>query len=613
MINPKSQTARLVLAAMLAGATATVVGVGSAAESGMKAGFAARAITPVGTPPTEWAEFFTPQPTTGVWGEPFEDLDGDGCLSGLTNRNLEPALDGDQPGGEMVEPHIDQPWNSAGDGMTTGAYSVRGVTIIGDPRSSGKWDGLWANAGFGSKCAEGMHDDTWARAVVLEAGGENVAMVSLDVVGLFNVEVRRIREEMKVRYPEMDIDEVAVSSTHTHEGVDTMGFWGQLYLNTDGKFPAYQAFIRSQVIDAIHDAYQSREDARVKLATGELHTALRDSRPPIVKDPRVPVAQFVRDDNSVIGTVVGWNNHPEAQGSNNALISSDFPHGTRETLEAAFPGSTAVYFSGSVGGLQTPLGQNVPGFGSSPSWERTFELGRLVAVSAMDALATAPPVEIESLTAKRREFYLDSDNNVLRALNVNGIFDIPTYVAGESWGDETAKHRDGVPMSTLGPQIKTEMVSVDLGGEAMFLTVPGELSPELVVGGYGRPDCPSANTGRPYEPAIGSQYDQRVEFILGLGQDELGYIIPGYDFHITSVGENEQGTGVVPVGAVEVETCGEGHYEETVSISSVFAPWVACIAKELAGNDPWSPTPENAACAYDNMHLGPYGVTAPQS
>ncbi|MEO2105747.1 MAG: hypothetical protein ABGZ36_08925, partial [Actinomycetota bacterium] len=33
-----------------------------------------------------------------------------------------------------------------------------------------------------------------------------------------------------------------------------MGYWGQLFLNTDGKFPAYQAFIRSQIIDAVREA-----------------------------------------------------------------------------------------------------------------------------------------------------------------------------------------------------------------------------------------------------------------------------------------------------------------------------------------------------------------------
>jgi hypothetical protein len=580
-------------------------------DTSLRVGFGKRTITPVGQPPAEWSQYFTPHPTTGVWGEPYSDLDGNGCVSGLNNDNLGPILDGQPPKGEKPEPHVDQPWNSVGDAYRTGGvWSVRGVTIVGDPDSTGKWDGVFANAGFGAKCTLGMHDDTWARAVVMESGEQTVAMVSLDVVGFFNIEVQRARAEMAIRYPDMDIDQLVVSSTHTHEGVDTMGYWGQLYLNTDGKFPAYQAFIRSQILDAVHDAYVSRESAQVKFAVGAPPVPIRDSRPPNVTDPEVNTAQFVRADDSTIGTIVNWSNHPEAQGSNNQLVSSDFVYGAREGLERQL-GGTAVYFSGAVGGLQTPLGVDIPGYGSDASWDRTFAIGEYVADSAVAALADVQPVEIDSLRSARRQFYLDSDNTVLRALNVRGIFDIPTYIGGESWGEDPAGHTEGVRTEEVGQAVSTEMVAVSLGTttgetEAVFLTVPGELSPEIELGGYGRPECPEADTGRPFEPVIRDQFNAPNVFVLGLGQDELGYIIPGYDFHLKSVpSDGQDGTGPVPVGALEAEFCGEGHYEETVSISSVFAPWVACVAAELAGKNLWMTDP---ACSRENTHLSPYGV-----
>jgi hypothetical protein len=593
-----------VLSAALGGGS-LVAGAGAEPAGGFEVGFGARAITPVGPPPDEWKPYFTPNPVTGVWGEPFVDLNADGCMSGLTNHNLEPLLDGQPPRGELPEPHIDDIWNSAGDAYMTGLFDVRGVQIVGDPRSAGKWDGLWANAGFGAKCATGMHDDTWARAVVLQADGKRVAMVSLDVVGLFNLEVQRARVEMRRRYPDMPIDELVVSSTHTHEGVDTMGYWGQLYLNTDGKYPAYQAFIRSQIIDAVHDAYVRLEHAQVRF--GRIDTAaripVRDSRPPVVRDPWLYAAQFVRADGSTIGTIVNWSNHPESMASSNSLVSSDFIDGARTTLEHDL-GGTAVYFSGSVGGLMTPLGVDIPGFGSSASWERTHEIGRLIAAAAEDALAGAPLVDAGPLDVQTRSFYMDMDNNALRALNAEGIFDIPTYAGGESWG---AERRDGVPAGYAGPQIRTEMTLVRFG-PAVFLTVPGELFPELELGGYGRPDCTAADTGRPYEPVISAQYPQTYQFVLGLGQDELGYIVPGYDFWITSLpSQRGDGRGLVPVGGLEAtDPCGEGHYEETVSGSSVMAPWVACVAAELAGRDPWSTEP---ACSRENTHLLPFGVS----
>lgn len=577
----------------------------------LRAGFGTRAITPVGEPPEEWSEYFTPHPETGVWGEPYTDLNGDGCYSGLTNENLGPLLEGEVTSLALPEPHIDQPWNSAGDGLTTGAYEVRGVTIYGDPGSTLKWDGVWGNAGFSAKCALGMQDDTWARAVVLEVGDTTVAMVSLDVVGLFNIEVQRMRDELVARYPDMEIDELVVSSTHTHEGVDTMGYWGQLFLNTDGKFPAYQAFLRSQVLDAVHEAWSGLEPATVKFAKGDKPMRIRDSRPPVVTDDPVLSAQFVGQDGDVLGTLVNWSNHPEAQGSNNPLVSSDFPHATRERLEEEY-GGTAIYLSGAVGGLQTPLGVDVEGFGSDVSWERTYRIGELVAESAIAALDAAEPVEVTDLAARRREFFMDADNNLLRLMVVRGVFDVPTFVGGDSWGSDPTAHTEGILLPKLGTQVKTEMVQVEFG-PAMFLTVPGELSPEIELGGYGRPECPEADTGRPFEPVIAHQNTEQFQFVLGLAQDELGYIIPGYDFHlfelpgdlVTAIGGPAVVPNLLPLGGIADEYCGESHYEETVAISSVLAPWVACVAAELAGSDPWE---SEAACARDNTSTAPYGL-----
>lgn len=562
-------------------------------------GFGVREITPVGPPPEDWTDYFTPHPVTGVWGERYTDLDGDDCYDPGLGVNAPPELRGAR------EPHVDDPWNSAGDAHAAGAFEVDGVTIYGDPGSSGKWDGVWANAGFGSRCTLGVHDPTWARAVVIEVGERSVAMVSLDVVGLFNIEVRRARKELKARYPDMEIDELVVASTHTHEGVDTMGYWGE-NLGIDGKYPAYQAFIRSQLIDAVHEAYQNAEPAFARFAYTEYTMGIRDSRPPQVIDPGLLAAEFLREDGSTIGTLVNWSNHPEAQGSGNPFVSSDFPHGTRETLEQEL-GGTAIYFSGSVGGLMTPLRVDIPGFGSEVSWERTFEIGRLVAVEAQEALAEAAVIGLHDLEVQRREFYMSADNNALRALNVAGVFDVPSYTGSRSWGED--EHRDGTYVGNGGPEFKTEMVAITLG-PALFLTVPGELFPELEIGGYGRPDCPAADTGRPYEPVIAEQYEHSYQFILGLGQDELGYIVPGYDFWIQHVPENDaEGDGLVPLGGLQArDPCGERHYEETVSASSVMAPWVTCVAAELAGRSPWGREP---ACSEENTHTHPFGINTP--
>ena len=62
-------------AALVVGVEAQAVpglgpGNGAAGARQLEVGFGSRVITPVGTPPAEWAPYFDENPVTGVWGEP---------------------------------------------------------------------------------------------------------------------------------------------------------------------------------------------------------------------------------------------------------------------------------------------------------------------------------------------------------------------------------------------------------------------------------------------------------------------------------------------------------------------------------------------------------------
>src|SRR5262245_53951653 len=76
-------------------------------------------------------------------------------------------------------------------------------------------------AGFGQdRVAKKIHDPIMARAVVLADGETKIALVTVDVVGLFHPTVEKIREKLAgFKY-------ILVSATHNHEGPDTLGLWG---------------------------------------------------------------------------------------------------------------------------------------------------------------------------------------------------------------------------------------------------------------------------------------------------------------------------------------------------------------------------------------------------
>src|SRR5262249_27963825 len=116
-------------------------------------------------------------------------------------------------------------------------------------------------AGFGqNRKATGVHDPLKARAVVLKEGERKLALVSLDVVGYSLPHVMAVRRQLP------GFTYVLVSSTHNHEGPDTIGLWGPNPFQS-GVNAAYLKFVQEQVIRAVREAAAGVHPVQVRLGT----------------------------------------------------------------------------------------------------------------------------------------------------------------------------------------------------------------------------------------------------------------------------------------------------------------------------------------------------------
>jgi hypothetical protein len=74
--------------------------------------------------------------------------------------------------------------------------------------------------------------------------------------------------------------------------------------------------------------------------------------------------------------------------------------------------------------------------------------------------------------------------------------------------------------------LQTEVALLRLG-ELEIAAIPGEIYPELVLGKVQDPPDPGADfPDAPIEPAIYQQMKQPYRMLIGLANDEIGYIIP---------------------------------------------------------------------------------------
>jgi len=370
-------------------------------------------------------------------------------------------------------------------------------------------------AGFDNdRRATGVHDDLWARAVAVSDGRQTLAIVAVDLIGIFHAEVVKARERLARRRPDVQL---VVASTHDHEGPDTMGLWGKSHFSS-GVDRAYLERVRTAVVDVADEAVGRLQPARLLLAQARTPGLIEDGRLPRVVDDRLQVLQAVSAEGKTLGTVVDWSSHPEALGGDNTWLTSDYPQYLRARMEREL-GGTCVFLVGAIGGLMTPLGvrlRDEAGQAVPPdSFAFAQAIGERAAEAALTALRSAArPSASSALEYRHATVYLPLANRLFRLGLFLGVIDRRLY-------------SHGVPATALfGDDLQTEIGTLRLG-DAEALLVPGEIYPELVLGGIQSPQDPAADfPGAPPEPPLDAMLTSDFKMVVGLANDEVGYLIP---------------------------------------------------------------------------------------
>jgi hypothetical protein len=441
----------------------------------------------------------------------------------------------------------------------------------------GVFQGLWI-AGYGNnRPAMGVKDELSVRAVVLRQGDSTIALVTLDAVGLFYDEQEKMKLKLDALAPG-EVDALFVQSSHTHEAPDTMGQWGYIdpfqgLQQGHGRSDEHMESIRTQGAAAVKDALDHLVE--VEITVGQVHVAaenfVQDGRDPQVYHDAITAIAI--DDSSTgdaVATLVSFGNHPESLDSRNNFISADYVHAVRASLENGLPetathgaraprGGVAVYLQGAVGGIMGPNGFPITGRDSVvhdndvKSFARTDAYGELIAEHAFAALAQGETLARLPLRFSAKSYTAQVENVAFHVGLFNGWFDRALL--------------DFDPQRGIGagnfPTLVTAVGVVYLG-DIGFVTAPGELFPETFVGmvdpiinpeNPNPPDLSLAPTG----PTLTELLDVRFAIPLGLCQDEIGYLVPPYDFKLAENGPY-------------IEDAEGDHYEETNSIGPVAVP-----------------------------------------
>lgn len=396
-------------------------------------------------------------------------------------------------------------------------------------------------AGFGhNRIATGVHDPLFVRCLSLQIADEGVVFCSADLIGLFYDDVQAIR---RIFAKEVPIGfHLVVACTHTHEGPDTLGLYGPSAAES-GADKKYLAFVQERVAATAVEAVRAMRPARMHLARDDgavLGTLQSVDRPPYVKDPHLFVMSLSSvADGKTIATLVNWSDHPEILGRKNTEISADYPRWICQYVEK-HRGGTALFFNAAPGKVSA-LGSEValldPDTGKPAedgTWRKAELLGELIGKLADEALRRSEAVSPDRLSVRSAVIFVPLSNMRFREAEGTGIFlgRKPLFTHGKldaSIAELPVGAGQGTVRYATGLDLESEVDYITLQRQgrpiAEFVTIPGEAYPELINGGvtrYPGADYPDAPLERPVRSVLRSKY----QFVLGLGNDELGYLIP---------------------------------------------------------------------------------------
>lgn len=515
------------------------------------------------------------QPDLVCPGAPGCATAGDGVLQvGVARRAWTPPL---------AETYTDE----------NGDHEYNSSEPYDDANGNGKFDGVWLFGG--ANAALGVTTDVEARAIAFVQGDTTIVVLSLDAVGLLSPDMDRIRQHPNLAG--VDVDHVVISSTHAHNAPDTMGLWGPTATST-GRQQFVLDKLYAEAALAVKEAVMAVEPAQAVIASTKLLNDQadpqsrtddfnKDIRDPVIFDPTLTIARFVRAGapTETIATLVNWADHPEVQNFADAptMITAHYPHYLRRGIEDGvlaadtkyaptdLPGigGVTVFVQGALGGqIGSIRGTHPPGPGGVPITEMGDDMERAIgtnaAALALRALAESGEAVSElPLSFKTAAFHARIENTFLHVAFLVGLL-------GKN-AEEILVGYDPTEAIDVGNypwiQLRSSYLQV---GPLGLVTVPGELHPELWVGGYDgswswgwplydmtKPNLPRFDEAPapPYMRDLVLAHDGvRYPIVAGLAENYIGYIVPAYNYALD------------PENPYIVEAEGD-HYEEVYSLS----------------------------------------------
>ncbi|MFC1717156.1 neutral/alkaline non-lysosomal ceramidase N-terminal domain-containing protein [Candidatus Poribacteria bacterium] len=341
-------------------------------------------------------------------------------------------------------------------------------------------------SGFGSrkKGSVGIHDDLYAKAVVLDDGSTKIGIVGCDLLNLDESSVASIRKRVQ-ELTGMDGANVFISTSHTHSGPLTSPLRGFGELDRE-----WVSVLEKQIAGAIIIANSKLQDAQMGAGKGHAEINVnrrerRDNRTVLGLNPggaidyEVGVIRIDDVDGNPICVIVNYACHPVVLGGDNYLLSADYPGYATGLVKQVYGGDVvAMFLNGTTGNLN-PLDR-----GSFEAAERAGTILGAEAVKVSKRIDTSPNAELrmakEKVELKSGELPSESELESIiegRKSELGDSYD-PGREIHLSWAEDAL---DMVKQGKKSANVPVEVQVLRLG-DIVLAGIPGEVFVEIGLG-----------------------------------------------------------------------------------------------------------------------------------
>jgi len=252
---------------------------------------------------------------------------------------------------------------------------------------------------------KGIHDDLHVRAIVVDDGTSQAALIACEVIGISTVLWEKIAERL-TRETAIPRDNIILAGVHTHAAPAIGTYAEPAEGDAVRKREEYVQTLEDAVLAAVRQAKANLQPARIGFGTGKANVSMNrrarngdggwmlGNNPDGVSDKTVAVIKFETMSGGPLAILSNYGVHGTVLGPANQQISSDLPGATSRVVEKHYGDTVVSPWTSGAAGDQDPI------YRVGTDFRNVAALGQVLGeevIRVADSIRTSPQARIRGM------------------------------------------------------------------------------------------------------------------------------------------------------------------------------------------------------------------------